>query len=198
MSINKLNIYAAFKIAWAGFMQLGELFYTEAEKQSAFFKDLHLIRSDVTFSESDQYATLRLKQSKTDVHHTGVLIMLAATNSLCCLVHALCCLFTHNPQSPSSCFFTYNYTFFTRRYVVEQLRQRLEAAHISSTGYSVHSFRRGAAQHASDNGMLDENIQKLGQWSSKSFRLYFTTSAQTLYNLNINFQMGHPVALPRA
>lgn len=46
--------------------------------------------------------------------------------------------------------------------------------------------------------MLDENIQKLGRWSSESFRLYFTTSAQTLYNLNMNFQTGRPVALPQA
>ena len=46
--------------------------------------------------------------------------------------------------------------------------------------------------------MLDEDIQKLGRWSSESFRLYFTTSAQTLYNLNMNIQTGRPVALTRA
>lgn len=94
-----------------------------------------MTRSNVKFSENDQYATLRLKRRKTDTNHTG---------------------------------------------------------------YSSHSFRRGAAQHASDNGMLDEDTQKLGRWSSESFRLYFTTSAQTLYNLNMSFQTGRPVALQRA
>ncbi len=68
----------------------------------------------------------------------------------------------------------------------------------STLGYSGHSFRRGAAQHAADSGMLYEDIQKLGRWTSPAFLLYFTSSAQTLYNLNRNFQTGRPVALPRA
>lgn len=46
--------------------------------------------------------------------------------------------------------------------------------------------------------MLDEDIQKLGRWSSESLRLYSTTSAQTLYNLYLNFQTGRSVALPQA
>ncbi len=46
--------------------------------------------------------------------------------------------------------------------------------------------------------MLDEDIQKLGRWTSASFRLYFVASTQTLYNLNMNFQTGRPVALPTA
>ena len=92
---------------------------------------------------------LRHKQSKTDTNHTGVLIMLAATNDATCPVTALRSLFTHNPQPPH-------------------------------------------------NGMLDEDIQKLGRWTSASFRLYFVASAQTLYNLNMNFKTGRPVALPRA
>lgn len=79
-------------------MRLGEITYTEQEKQSPSFKDLHLIRSDITFSESDQYAILRLKRSKTDAKHTGVLIMLAATNSPCCPVQTLRRLFTYDPS----------------------------------------------------------------------------------------------------
>ena len=34
---------------------------------------------------------------------------------------------------------------------------------IQDSGYSGHSFRRGAAQHASDMGMLDSEIQTLGR-----------------------------------
>lgn len=69
-NINELNLDAAFKVAWAGFMRLGEITYTQTERKSVSFKDLHLTRSDVTFSEQDQYATLRLKRRKTDVNHT--------------------------------------------------------------------------------------------------------------------------------
>jgi integrase len=49
------------------------------------------------------------------------------------------------------------------------------------TGYNPrnltgHSFRHGAAQHASDLGMLHHEIQLLGQWSSDAFKLYFTAT----------------------
>lgn len=168
-------------------MQLGKITYTDGEKMGDSFQELHLTRSDIIFSENDQYATLRLKRSKTDANHTGILIMLAAKTSLCCPVQALRSLFTHDPQAPSSPLFAFNNTSFTRRYVIDQLRQRLHTANISSSDYSGHSFRREAAQHAWDNRMLDEDIQRLGRWRSESFRLYFTTSAQTLYNLNMSF-----------
>lgn len=182
MTINDLNLNTAFKVAWAGFMRLGEITYTDPKKRADSFKDLHLICSDITFSENDQYATLRrLKRSKTDTNHIGVLIMLAATNQPTCPVTALRWLFTHNPQQPHAPLFAYNNTAFSRRYVIDKLRARLIAFGISLSHYTGHNFRRGAAQHASDNGILDEDIQKLGRWSSDSFRLYFTTSAQTFY-----------------
>lgn len=123
--INELNLHTALKVAWAGFMRLREITYTVAEKNRPSFKDLHLTRSDITFSENDQYATLRLKRSKTDTNHSGVLIMLAATNSFSCPARALRTLFTHDPQPPSSPIFACNNSSFTRRYIIEQLRARL-------------------------------------------------------------------------
>lgn len=101
MTINDLNLDTAFKVAWAGFMRLGEITYTEPEKRADSFKDLHLTRSDITFSENDQYATWRLKRSKTDINHTGVLIMLATTNQPTCPVTALRRLFTMILNSPT-------------------------------------------------------------------------------------------------
>lgn len=69
-TIDKLNIDTAFKVAWAGFGRLGEIKYTEAEVKKTSFEKTKLTRSDISFSEGDQYATLRLKRSITE--HTGV------------------------------------------------------------------------------------------------------------------------------
>ena len=77
ISIEDLNIDTAFKVAWAGFLRMGEFTYTDAESQARTFADTKLTRSDITFSEGDQHAILRLKRSKTDVNHTGVEIILA-------------------------------------------------------------------------------------------------------------------------
>jgi hypothetical protein len=61
---------------------------------------------------------------------------------------------------------------------------------LQTEGYLGHSFRKGAAQHAHDSGILDDQIQILGRWTLEAFRVYFTTNAAVLYKLNHQFQMG--------
>ncbi len=46
--------------------------------------------------------------------------------------------------------------------------------------------------------MLDESIKRLGSWTSNAFKLYFTTTPYTLFNLNLIFRKGRPLAVPRA
>ena len=45
-----------------------------------------------------------------------------------------------------------------------------------STDFNGHSFRRGAAQHALDNGLGDNNIKILRRWTSEAFKRYFTAN----------------------
>ena len=198
LSITDLNVDTAFKVAWAGFMRMGELTYTAAEAKKATFAETGLTRSDISFAEGDQYAILRLKRSKTDTEHTGVQIILAATGEPTCPVAALRRLFIQDPHPPNALLFRLQSSAFSRQAVVNILKQRIAAAGLSEANYSGHSFRKGAAQHAADHGMLDESIQKQGRLTSNAFKLYFTTTPETLFNLNLNFQKGMPLAVPRA
>ncbi len=54
------------------------------------------------------------------------------------------------------------------------------------------------AQHEANHSMLDKNIQRLSRWTSNAFKVYFTTTFETLFNLNLSFQKGMPLAVPRA
>lgn len=85
---------------------MGEFIYTEAKAQSQTFTHTKLIRSDVTFLEKDQHASLHLKQSKTDIHYKSIEIILVAKPNAprTYPVKVLHFLFTHNLQ-PSSAFF---------------------------------------------------------------------------------------------
>ena len=47
---------------------------------------------------------------------------------------------------------------FPRDALIKVLKSRLQTAGIPLGHYSGHSFRRGAAQHAKDNGLLDEHV----------------------------------------
>ena len=196
-SLQELNINTTFKVAWACFLRMGEFTYTKAELANRkIFSATKLTRSDITFSQNDQYVVLRLKRSKTDVKHTGVEIIIAATNDLTCPVLALQELFMLDPKPSNAPLFSLDSgTTFARNQVIQILRQRLQDNGIPHQSCSGHSFRKGAAQHASDNGMLDEHIQKLGRWSSQTFQLYFKTSSASLYSLNLRFQTGRPPAV---
>ena len=145
-------------MAWAGFLRLGEITYTGTELKKASFSVTRVTRSDISFSEVNQYAVPRLKQSKTDTEHTGVQLVLAATGEKTCPVAALACLYTLDPQPANAPLFRLSSGAFSRFSVVTALKKRLSLAGLEQADYSGHSFRKGAAQHAADHGMLDEMI----------------------------------------
>ena len=89
-AINNLNVTVALKVAYAGFLQGGEMFYNSKDLTNALgFSNTKLSCSDITFGINDEHVVLMLKQSKTDILHEGVDIILAATGTATCLVLAL-------------------------------------------------------------------------------------------------------------
>lgn len=98
VSVEDLNIDTAFKMAWAGFLRLGEITYTAADLRKSSFPMTHVTRLDDAFTEYDQYAVLRLKNSKTDLDHISIQIILAATSEASCPVKTLRRLLKEDPQ----------------------------------------------------------------------------------------------------
>lgn len=78
LKMDDLNMDIKFKFALVSFMRMGVLTYITAKLKKDTFKDTKLTRSDILFAKSNQYRILRLKQSKTDVDHKGVPIILEA------------------------------------------------------------------------------------------------------------------------
>jgi hypothetical protein len=173
-------------------LRSGEFTYSLKDQPgSRNFINTKLTRSDVTFDENSEYVILRLKCSKTDLDHKGVEIILAATHDQICPVTALRNLFLLDPQPPTAPLFRFDSRAFDYNLFVDTLRNRLKnIGDQRSLCYSGHSFRRGVAQHAADNGILDGDIQRLGRWSSDAFKLYFNTSFSHRFSLNKRFLSG--------
>jgi integrase len=185
-----INVNAAFTSAFSGFLRSGEFTQEDRlnKRTQAFTK---LTRSDVHFAINDEYVLLRLKRSKTDILHRGVEITLAATGHNTCPVTALRMLFTVDPQPPSAPLFRLRNKAFSYSAMVTILRQRLRRAGIADPeAYRGHSFRRGAAQHASDIGLPQSDIQSLGRWTSEAFRVYYKTIHSQRFNLSLRFLTG--------
>jgi len=196
-TIDDITFHAAATVSFAGFLRIGEI--TTSRKDTRIpvesLRKLKPTRRDVTFAADGTHAILRLKRSKTDKEHRGVDIVLPATGSTTCPVTALRTLFRRDPRDLDSFLFTHEGKSITRDWLIHTMRTKMDQAGIP-TDFQGHSFRRGAAQHASDNGMGDEDIKTLGRWTSETFKRYFTADLHQRYLLTRRFLLKDTSFLP--
>ena len=58
-----------------------------------------------------------------------------------------------------------------------ELKRCLVFCGLDTSHYKGHSFRIGAATHASEQGFSDSQIRKLGRWQSDAFKTYLRSGA---------------------
>jgi hypothetical protein len=191
-AIDELNFVTAAVTCYAGFMRSGEITYEAKDRSNQqLFEKTALLRSDITFSDTDDHVIFALKVSKTDYDHKGVQIVIAASNSSTCPVRALRRLFKEDPQPLNAPLFRFSTRVFSYKNLVAVLRHRLDLKSIPDSHiYSGHSFRRGAASTAKMNGMLDADIQRLGRWNSECFQRYIDTDVYYRFRLSKQFLTG--------
>jgi hypothetical protein len=158
-----VNIYTVFCIAFAGFFRMGKFINTVTDFtiSGASFKIFR--RSDIKFSENHDTVIFLFRRSKTDVNNIGVRIILSRTEGVTCPIFSLLHLFVTDSQDQSNTFFRFTNGPFTRTRVFSALFLRLSRIRIQDSDYNGHTFRREAAQHASDIDMLDSEIQIFGR-----------------------------------
>lgn len=183
---------AATTVAFGGFLRSREFTYEAKDLRDLLaFQSTNILRSDVTFSDSNDYVIIALKRSKTDLQHKGVAIVISATDTATCPVKALCRLFTEDPRPQMDPLFRFPSKTFSYHNFVTELRKRLAAHGVpNSTRFTGHSLRRGAATTAKLNGMLNSDIQRLGRWSSEAFERYIDTDIAYRFRLNRQFLRG--------
>ena len=94
--IDTINFFTALKVAYAGFMRLGEITYPNNATALQLVAGRYILHSDVAILSD--HATLHLCHSKADRKNKGVYIPLARTGNFTCPVTALEQLFATDPQ----------------------------------------------------------------------------------------------------
>ena len=133
----------------------------------------HLKRDDIRF-ESDM-VLIYYKWSKTNQNCSKVswIPICPAADARFNLKFHFESLFNAVKAPASAPLFTYQKgKFHSRNSLVSFLEKSLSAAGLSSSDYSWHSFRRGAAVFAFELGLADSAVQLLGDWSSSAFKNY--------------------------
>ena len=152
--------------SFAAFLRLGEVTYNPADViNNTRFLQTKVTRSCIRFSPNYDHLTLYLKRSKTDVDHKGVTILVAAIEGPFCTIAAMRHLFVMDPQPNDAPLFNFNGLPFTKDRLQKALKASLQYASVPTQGLTLHSFRKGAAQHGKDSGIRDEQIQAMGRWT---------------------------------
>ena len=170
-------IRAAFTLAFAAFLRVGEFTYKEADKDlGGTFSKWFLTKSCIRLSRTRDYLELNLPSSKTDPFREGIKLTIAASYDNGCPVRAMRVFLandTHRPQSaPLFRIGKETQLAFSREYVFRTLQQQAIAAGLDQGNWNGHSFRRGAATWAAEVGIPENEIQTLGRWRSDAYKVY--------------------------
>ena len=176
------NLHAAFCLAFAGFLRMGEFTYDKVEGN---FSSWNLTQGSVSLL--GDRLLLVLPASKTDPFRQGVTLTISAANDEACAVKSLRNLFERFPKSHYHPLFSTSAGTFSRGYVTKKLQEGIRILGYGGN-YSGHSFRRGAATSARLAGLSDQEIQLLGRWKSNSYRLYIDTPPDWIHNASSRHQ----------
>ena len=170
--------WAACVVAFFGFFRKSNLFPKNA---NSFNPKKHLCRSD--FSVHPWGIMISIKWSKTIQCGERILqtpIPLLKNHPLC-PVNAVVNAFslTRYASSDGPAFVIYQkgkFLPYSPTKFVTQLRGLLNLIGLPAKDYSGHSFRRGSASWAIQNGIPGEIIKILGDWKSDAYLAYLSLS----------------------
>jgi len=190
--LDTLNLNAAFTMAFYGFMRMGEFTRTPRDlKDVKRFKAEKLTRRRVVPAPvGGEHFVFHLPCSKTDKHNKGVDIIIATSHDAACPWAHMHKLMTQDPQTLDAPLFQLQSGAFDRNNVLALLAARHYRLGKESSGILGHSFRKGAAQHAYEMRLSEQQIQTLGRWSSDSVKRYYKKSPTFLLNLQRQFITG--------
>ena len=148
------------------------------ETPQAFDPKTDLTRGKIHVDATNNIALVLVDHSKVVQYRERQVVfpLIGAQDSPLNVVYYLNLLFTTNPASPESPAFSYRRNgkllFVTHALFSKKLKIFLTMAGYNPKLYSGHSFRRGAATHAYNNGCDVTMIKYLGDWSSECFLKY--------------------------
>lgn len=162
-------MHAAFYLAFAGFLQMGEFTYNRIESD---FSSWNLTQGSVSFSKD--WLFFIIPSCKTDPFCQGIILTISVASDKDCAVTSLTNLFTQFPKANHQLLFTNHAGTFNHSYVTKKLQKRVCMLGYEGN-YTGHSFRRGAATSARLAGLSEDEIQLLGRWKSNCYCLYIKT-----------------------
>jgi integrase len=204
-AVEGATLRAAFCLAFAAFLRIGEITYSPQDVQhprAADFPKWFVTKRSVQIHTAQGGGhgslSITLPASKTDPFRKSVTILVAGTGDIACPVKAMAQYLRHDQRPANSpLFVTPENLPFTREYLIRRLRTLALSAGLGAEVWNGHSFRRGAATWANLQGLPGDTIQLLGRWNSTAYKLYIDLAPEERIELSRRFQSlpgGQPPA----
>jgi len=149
-SYNSIMTCAAFTLAFASFLRVGEFTYRRIDLDlGATFRNWFLTQSSISQSDDGTHMTRTLHASKTDPFRHGIQLVIPSSTDSGYPVAAMRQLIRIDspraPFAPLFCLGKQDILPFTREYVVQKLQSLVVRCGLGGEAWNGHSFRRGAA-----------------------------------------------------
>ena len=120
------TLAAAFTMAFAGFVRIGEFTYRETDRElEASFSKLFLTKQCLHIPARESDMELTIPASKTDPFRNGITLTIATSGSAACPVHGMRRLQASDhhrpPSAPLFCIGRHQQLAFTREHVVRRV-----------------------------------------------------------------------------
>ena len=129
-------IRAATTVAFFGLLRVSEICPPSSSK---FLASKHLTVGDVSIDVPGRFASISLKESKSDPFRLGVVVRIGALSHRLCPVRALASFLVTRGSGTGPLFIFESGAALTRGFLVNMLRQWFPTA----SSVNTHSFRRG-------------------------------------------------------
>lgn len=184
-NFDSIMLWAAMTLAFFGFLRLGEL-----TCNAKFNKTIHLTLDSISFSkpvgsDTSQFMTVHIKESKTDPFRLGHTIIVGSTNCDLCPVRALKKYISLRPPVPGPLFIHTSGKPLTKHTLTTETRQLLASSGFNAANYAGHSYRIGAATTAAEAKLPPWLIKTMGRWSSDCYERYIKTPVNTVARVSV-------------
>ena len=180
---NNIMIWAACCMCFYGFLCSGEI---TVPSRTGYDPGAHLSQGDVAIDDPGKMTMvqIKIKASKTDPFHHGIMVYVEKTGNELCLVAAITAYLAIRGTTTGTFFLFEDSTPLTRPRFVEQVRLILCRACYSPGLYESHSFRIGTATTAAACGAEDSTIQTLGRWERAAYLRYVRIPREKLASIS--------------
>ena len=186
------TLFCAFLFA---FFLMARLANIVPESQAKFDPKRHLTRGDVVADAHGLLVTFKATKTIQFGERKLRIPLIRIPGSPLCPVRVYLRMVRLMPAPAKSALFLLpkhrGVQLLTKRRLISEFRRSLQAAGVpNAQGFRGHSFRRGAASWAFNQGVPGELIQLYGDWSSDAYKLYLEFSHEAKLVLAHQFRQA--------